>query len=123
MRAVTLAVCASLAFAGGCAQLATAVGVQPATVSTVHLRAGQAFELAFDGLDSVALIAEAAVKSGALHGPPAAKVAADLRKAQSVLEIAYDGYRAGTVADPTKAITDAANFLADAKSLAGGASH
>lgn len=96
------------------------VGVSPSTQATVHIDAGKALTLAFDGLDGTSLVVEAAVKTGALHGAPAAAVATDLRHAQAILEAAYTAYHAGTATNINQAISDASDLLADAKKLAGG---
>lgn len=118
MRSVALILCAASLALAGCGTLATAVGVPAATQKTVHIAASQAFSACYDAVDFVLVgIVEPSVKAGELHGNNAANVAAGLRQVRALLDTSYAAYQAGTLTDPSQAISSALTALGNVKAV------
>lgn len=102
----------------GCAALGSLAGLTPAVQTTVKLDTAKALDLAYGGLDFVAVgLVEPAVVDGSIKGANAAKLAALLRQARGVLDTAFNAYHAGMASDPTAAINSVIGMIADAKAV------
>lgn len=102
----------------GCAALANLAGVPPTVQNTVKLDTGKALDLAYGGLDFVAVgLVEPAVVDGSIKGANAAKIAALLRQARGVLDTTFNAYHSGIASDPTAAINSVLGMIADAKAI------
>ena len=84
--------------------------------SSVSLTEGKALADAWSGLNAASIAADAAVRTGALHGSAAAKVSTDLKDASAILTAATAAYHANE-ADPSVA-GDVAQAIADLTAVA-----
>lgn len=81
---------------------------------------GKALADAWSALGGASVAADTAVKAGLLHGPQAATVSADLKKADAVLNVATAAYQANAP-DITSQITVATAAIAEIIAITGAA--
>lgn len=86
--------------------------------ATTSVDAGKGLATAWAALDTAAIAADAAVKTGRLSGAKAATVSADLKKAQAALTVATDAY-ATHATDPASGVLVATTAIAEITSIVG----